>query len=113
MEWTTDWTERDRARDRENRIKLDLLRSIARSERALSRLLEQTADLGEAAVLHEQSDLTGRLAAIARCHAGLLYYVSGVSLRHPRRGAPGAVWLGEPLRQPKRPRKKAAAPDAR
>lgn len=112
MEWTTDLTKRDLARDRENRIKLDLLCSIARSERALSRLLEQTADLGDAAVRSEQSDLTGRLAAIARCHAGLLYYVSGISLRHPKRGTPGAVWLSEQLSHTKTSRSTADVPDA-
>ena len=112
MEWTTDWTKRDLARDRENRIKLDLLASIARSERALSRLLEQTADLGDTTVLEQQSDLTARLAAIARCHAGLLYYVSGISLRHPKRGAPGAVWLSEQVSHTKTSRLKADAPDA-
>ncbi|MCL6459919.1 MAG: hypothetical protein K6T85_18140 [Gorillibacterium sp.] len=100
MESIARLTQREIIKNRENRIKLDMLCSIARSERALARLLEQAADCG--AVTESTNErMMLRLAAIARCQTGLLYYVSGVKLRHIQRGTPGSVWLSNNLRQVK------------
>ncbi|MBC8080101.1 MAG: hypothetical protein H7X86_07135 [Gorillibacterium sp.] len=92
MESIAKWTERGIVKNRENRIKLDMLCSIARSERALARLLEQAAACG-AVTGTEQEGLMRRLAAISRCQTGLLNFLSGIELRHRQRSAPGPVWL--------------------
>ncbi|WP_438434260.1 hypothetical protein [Gorillibacterium sp. sgz500922] len=107
------------ARRRENRLRLHLLQSLAMSERALARLMLQTAEALEA---HPVADRGGsearrganpaglagqpgqgaaadlrrierRLQAISRSQEALLAGIGGIRIRHPRRSPPGPIWF--------------------
>jgi hypothetical protein len=80
------------AKERESLIKLDLLQSLARSQRALARMLEQAADAGDET---EQvgEEFRRNLAAIGRLQAALAEAMGLIRIRRIRKGAPGPVWL--------------------
>lgn len=78
--------------DEQNRIRLDILKSLARSQRALAAILESIADVSsqsEPAALH----LMEHLDAIGRHQSVLAYKILGIRLRRTYRSAPGKVWL--------------------
>jgi len=73
-------------------VKLDLLRSITRSQEALARMLESVADVAEgsepsAAVLREHARVLTNL------QRALLGAVTGTSWRPPVAGKPARPWL--------------------
>ncbi|MFC5405508.1 hypothetical protein [Cohnella soli] len=82
-------------------IKLKLMNAITRSQEALARMLESTADVSGATgvppeILHEHVRvLTGMQGALLRL-------VSGQSWRPPVKGEPGAPWLSGEVTRIKR-----------
>ena len=79
---------------RENAIKLDMLESIARSQRALAGILESVGRIAEE---HDQAaaDLLAHAQAISRYERMLVYKISGWKLRSVKKGKPGKPWLRE------------------
>ncbi|WP_135553138.1 hypothetical protein [Paenibacillus cymbidii] len=77
-------------------IKLDMLHSLARSQRALARMLECAADTAEAAAPLGR-ELRHNLAAIDRCRHALAEHVGVIRCRRVIRGKPGALWLAAPV----------------
>ncbi|UUZ84319.1 hypothetical protein LJK88_11785 [Paenibacillus sp. P26] len=82
----------------ENRVKLHVLHSLARSQRALARMIEQMADVVEAS-----GPTAGRLAeqidAISRYQRVIAVKMLGVRIRKIRRGAPGKLWLQKGMKR--------------
>lgn len=80
------------ARDRENELKLDILGSLARSQRALADMLE-----GVAAVTMESPDaarqIRRQLDVLVRCQVVLAEKICGIRLSRVVRGKPGRLWL--------------------
>jgi|GEM_PF-411719 len=79
--------------DREWSIKLDLMESIARSQRSMADMLEHTEAVMAVAglppaVLHEHVRVLNGL------QAALLAAATGVRWRKPGRGTPASPWLG-------------------
>lgn len=79
-------------RDREYEIKLDMLESIARSQRALASMLESAAAVTGAAGI-SPAVLREHIRALDGMQAALLRAVCGVSWRRPKRGRPQKPWL--------------------
>ncbi|MFH5182134.1 hypothetical protein ACHHV8_05570 [Paenibacillus sp. TAB 01] len=99
----------------ENEVKLHLLRSLARSQRALARILESVADTAAAAQPgprpgSDRSDprpgqasgfssgdnvdlLIRQLTVLSSCQQQLTEKLTGIRLRKFRRGRPGKLWL--------------------
>lgn len=78
-------------------IEQHLLLSLARSQRALSRILEAVADQvegSEALARH----IGENLAAIASYQRTLVQRVTGVPVRERSRSAPGTPWVSAQLR---------------
>ncbi|WP_426448789.1 hypothetical protein ACP26L_29300 [Paenibacillus sp. S-38] len=77
----------------EQEIKLDMLHSLARSQRALARMLEAVAEVGvstEAAARH----LADNLQAISAYQRAMTVKITGLTVgRRRRRGVPGRPWL--------------------
>lgn len=94
----------------ENEVKLHLLRSLARSQRALARILESVADTAQpssspgadrpgpgqapASFSGEHVDLLVRqLAVLSSCQQQLTEKLTGIRIRKFQRGRPGKLWL--------------------
>ncbi|WP_429309558.1 hypothetical protein [Paenibacillus mucilaginosus] len=77
----------------EQDIKLDMLHSLARSQRALARMLEGIAEVGvstEAAARH----LAENLQAISAYQRAMTVKITGLTIgRRPRSGVPARPWL--------------------
>ncbi|WP_159881082.1 hypothetical protein [Paenibacillus puerhi] len=104
----------------ENRAKLHMLVSLARSQRALARMLESMAELMEAGARQgrdgsakagermeggsrERRDMAGRewlaqLEALSRYQRAMAERLGLLRLRKIRRGIPGKPWLSHPIR---------------
>lgn len=78
--------------DREWAIKLDLLESIASSQRSLAVMLEQAATVTTAADL-APAVLREHIRSIAGMQEALLTAATGMRWSKPRRGSPGMPWL--------------------
>jgi len=79
-------------RDREYEIKLHMLESIARSQRAIASMLESAAAVTAACGI-SPAVLREHLRALDGMQAALLRAVCGVSWRRPKRGRPQKPWL--------------------
>ncbi|MCZ8513579.1 hypothetical protein O9H85_14275 [Paenibacillus filicis] len=84
--------------EEENRVKLHVLHSLARSQRALARIIESMADMAEGAE-SLSGDLGRQLEAISRYQREIAVKMIGVRIRRLRRGVPGKPWLSEALRK--------------
>jgi hypothetical protein len=87
--------------EEENRTKLHILNSLARSQRALSRIIESMADLSEGSVSSGAAaeQITEQLEAISRLQRQLTEKIAGIRIRKFRRGAPGKLWLNGKLKR--------------
>ncbi|WJH32484.1 hypothetical protein N6H14_19120 [Paenibacillus sp. CC-CFT747] len=95
-------------RGRENRIKLDILESLAESQKALARILTSAADCSAASdplAVHIRDNLD----AISRCQRQLAVHFFGLTFRKRRRSRPGKLWLHARLRQMTNPYRYPAA----
>lgn len=88
-------------REQERAIKLDMLHSLARSQRALARLLECVADVTEADDGMKRN-LKRHFAALAACQRALADRIVGIRVRRVVSGKPGAVWLDRKVRPGRR-----------
>ncbi|WP_019532826.1 hypothetical protein [Paenibacillus ginsengihumi] len=82
-------------------VKLHILQSLARSQRALARMIESMADLSEISGAAAR-DLAEHAEAIARCQRAIAANIAGVRFRRIRRGRPGKVWFSDKLRPGRR-----------
>jgi hypothetical protein len=77
----------------EERIKLHILVSLARSQRALARILENVADTAEASG-QAADDVADNLRAISQYQRILTAKITGMlPSSSKRRGIPGEPWL--------------------
>ncbi len=84
----------------EHAVKLEMIRSIARSQAALAAILESIAELTG------QSELTARklsdnIRILSQYQSSMCRMMSGISLHRPKRGIPAAPWLNHNMRQRK------------
>ncbi|MDF2927543.1 MAG: hypothetical protein K0R57_6457 [Paenibacillaceae bacterium] len=80
------------AKERENELKLDILASLARSQRALAGMLEDvsalTSESAEAA-----DSLRRQLKVLVKCQIVLAEKICGIRLSQAVRGKPGKIWF--------------------
>jgi hypothetical protein len=79
-------------KDREAWIKLDILNSLARSQRALASIIESVADSVEASPLLARH-VAENLEAISRYQRIVAYKMFGIKIRKKTRGIPAKAWL--------------------
>ncbi len=80
--------------ERETDLKLDILASLARSQKALARLMECVGDIGESSE-RMKFKLLDNLNVIGRYQMALGSRIAGVRIRSRKRGAPGKPWLNK------------------
>ncbi|MCZ8519159.1 MULTISPECIES: hypothetical protein [Paenibacillus] len=85
------WTEE------ENKVKLHLLHSLARSQRALARMLESMAQVVDTSPA-TASELSAAVRTMAGYQRALAVKMVGLRIRKTRRGVPGAPWLSRRVR---------------
>ncbi|OXM83491.1 hypothetical protein [Paenibacillus rigui] len=99
----------------ENKVKLHILHSLARSQRALARIIESMADAAQESSRPEHNRLRSgaergsceeasqqlltQLTVISSYQKQLTGKLTGIRIRKFRRGEPGKVWLHEKLRR--------------
>ncbi|SEU18748.1 hypothetical protein [Paenibacillus sp. NFR01] len=81
----------------EHAVKLDLIRSIARSQAALAAILESIAEITG------QSEQTARklsdnIRILSQYQSSMCRKLTGISLHQPKEGIPAAPWLHRDLR---------------
>lgn len=85
--------------EREIHMKLDMLESVAKSQRALTRILESAADVYEAS-----PTLAGKmmenLEQLADCQMALTELLVPLRLPRKKKGRPAKPWLASPVRPP-------------
>lgn len=96
--------------EEENRTKLHILNSLARSQRALARIIESVADMSEGAASSGRSgpsdpgetadQIVVQLEAISRYQRQLTEKLTGIRIRKFQRGTPGKPWLCAKLQRP-------------
>jgi|HigsolmetaAR203D_1030402.scaffolds.fasta_scaffold00356_8 hypothetical protein len=83
--------------EREIRIKLDILESVAKSQRALARILESAAD-----VYDHLPALAGRIGEnieqLADCQRALADLLVPLRIPRKKKGLPGKPWLASSVR---------------
>jgi hypothetical protein len=84
----------------ENKAKLHILISLARSQRALARMIESMSDVAT----HSRGGLSceqqaRQLRAISAYQRQLSGQIARIRIRKLRRGLPGKPWLHRPLRR--------------
>ncbi|MDO3676023.1 hypothetical protein [Paenibacillus ehimensis] len=87
--------------EEENKVKLHILHSLARSQRALARMIESVADVVEGSE-ETARKLSVQMEAISRYQGQIAMKMAGVRirrLRRSRRGIPGKPWLGEEVKR--------------
>jgi hypothetical protein len=82
--------------EREQTVKLHLLTSLARSQRALTRMIESCADVCEGS-----EDMSRRVAehirVIADYQQQLTEKITSIRILHLRKGPPGKPWMNDRL----------------
>ncbi|WNS43381.1 hypothetical protein [Paenibacillus sp. MMS20-IR301] len=78
----------------EHAVKLEMIRSIARSQAALAAILESIAEVTG------QSELTARklsdnVRILSEYQSTMCRMISGISLHEPKQGVPAAPWLNK------------------
>jgi hypothetical protein len=82
-------------KQRELEIKLDLLRSLARSQNALAAMVEALAEMRARLSPQDRDVLLKELGAIRAFQRALADKWLKLQLRPIRRGTPGAHWVAE------------------
>jgi hypothetical protein len=85
--------------EEENRVKLHILHSLARSQRALARILESMADVVDGSEVTAQK-LAGQIDALSYYQKEIAMKMIGVRIRKLRSGVSGKPWLSSMLRKP-------------
>ncbi|KPV61080.1 hypothetical protein QJ48_01745 [Paenibacillus sp. A3] len=85
--------------EEENKVKLHILHSLARSQRALARMIESMADVVEGSE-EAARRLLVHIETISRYQRQIAVKMAGVRIRRRlRRGIPGKPWLGEAVKK--------------
>jgi hypothetical protein len=90
--------------DRQNRLKLDILQSLARSQRALAEIVEVIAPVVASSIQGTTSDhepssdimtqqILAHLGSLSNYQHSLAQRFSGIDIRQVRNGMPGKPWL--------------------
>lgn len=86
--------------EEENKTKLHILNSLARSQRALACIIESMAETAKSPSAglnpHKLSEQT---EAISRLQRQLMERITGIRIRKFRQGRPGKPWLHSALRK--------------
>lgn len=86
-------------RQRENELKLDILESLAKSQRALARMIEAMADVS-GDVSGFSAALRGNISILSRYQKVLAEKIVGIRVADVQRGRPGKIWLHPKLLKP-------------
>lgn len=78
--------------EREQQIKLDILESLARSQRALARIIESVADSVESSP-QLAGQIAGNLASIVGYQRILAKKIIGLPIRVKQQGTPRQPWM--------------------
>lgn len=84
------------ATDREAIIKLDMLESLAASQKALSRIIGTVADTCEA-IPGTQAAIADNIAALSRYQRALAENIALIRIRQKESGAPAPAWIAPDL----------------
>lgn len=90
----------------EHAVKLEMIRSIARSQAALAAILESIAEVTG------QSELTARklsdnIRILSGYQSAMCRMMSGISLHEPKEGVPAAPWLSKACSEGKAGRRRS------
>ncbi|MFC5528502.1 hypothetical protein [Cohnella yongneupensis] len=85
-------------REQEWTIKLSLMGSIARSQEALAKILQNAANVTDLTGVTPET-LQEHVRVITGMQGALLHMVTGFSWRPPVRGTPASPWLSEQISQ--------------
>lgn len=77
---------------REREIKLDMMESIAASQRAVARMLNSIADVTPHSDISAKS-MEEHIRLLGGYQARMAQMLSGISLRHPIHGTPAPPWM--------------------
>lgn len=88
-------------KERENELKLDILESLARSQRALARIIEGMADV-TGNVPGSSDALRENISTISRYQLVLAEKITGIRIASYKKGKPGNVWLNPKVKGSKR-----------
>jgi hypothetical protein len=94
---------------RQNELKLDILHSLARSQRALAEIVETIAPVMTATFINNSSSqavstdqvakqILAHIGNLSRYQQALAQKLSGIDIRHVKYGKPGKPWLAPPPR---------------
>ncbi len=84
--------------EEENKVKIDILHSLARSQRALARIIESMADVVEGSEAAARN-LSRHMEAVGRYQRQISVKAAGIRIRRLRHGSPGKAWLGEEVKK--------------
>lgn len=76
----------------EHAVKLEMIRSIARSQAALAAILESIAEVTGHSELTARK-LSDNIRILSQYQSAMCRMMSGISLHQPKRGKPAAPWL--------------------
>lgn len=79
-------------KEQENKIKLDILGSLARSQSALADMLEGIAALTSESA-DQAAELRRQVEVLVRCQTVLAEKICGIRIARIVRGKPGRLWL--------------------
>jgi len=82
-------------RQRESELKLDILASLARSQKALAAMMETLADMSPRFSGEDRAAALKEIGAISSLQRALAEKILMVKLRPVRKGAPGPHWIAE------------------
>lgn len=77
----------------EHAVKLEMIRSIARSQAALASILENIADLTGHSELAARK-LSENVRILSEYQSAMCRMMTGISLRRQKTGVPAPPWLG-------------------
>ncbi|MEF3307180.1 hypothetical protein [Paenibacillus sp. GYB003] len=85
---------------RQQEMKLDILESLARSQRAMARIIESAADMNEggASGAGDDKELRKSLEAIARYQLAIMEKMVGITIGEVCSSQPARPWTNEALR---------------
>ncbi|OBZ09695.1 hypothetical protein A8L34_20680 [Bacillus sp. FJAT-27264] len=78
----------------EHAVKLEMIRSISRSQAALAAILESIAELTGHSELTARK-LSDNIRILSGYQSAMCRMMSGISLHRPKRGTPAAPWLNK------------------
>jgi len=82
----------------ERAVKLEMIRSIARSQAALATILESIAELTEHSELTARK-LSENVRVLSQYQSAMCRMMSGISLHRHKLGTPAAPWISKDLRR--------------